>query len=513
MGLNIVRRIRDNLHGSIDVSELEDAVMAHPFFQRLRRVRQLAFLHYVFPGATHTRFEHSMGVMHLAARAWEKLQTNQERLRHTVSNIQDFKAFEEAADKAEKHGRLWPTFAMMDQIFQSDYSLQTFRLAALLHDVGHPAFSHSGEHFMPSWVDVREANTDLPDYLLEYIDNRIAEIKSRGDDPKVVKVRHEIYSILLIDKILKGVYEKNPQLRLIVDPRDVIAMINPAIQPAAGSPLLSSQTSHVLRELISGELDIDRMDYLLRDSRECGVVYGVFDVDRILDSLGLYFDDEDQQIHVAIHLSGLAAFEDYLRARYSMYLQLYFHKSAVAAEAMMRHLCNTLGDWRLPAKIENYAAIDEYNIGNALWEAAKKLPTPLQEETIVLVADLLYNRKLWKRIYEVTAPRNKPVVDGLEKVKALLTANKITFQEISSENSLTRFQPKGGGARSRNYLRLIKKDEQQLHRICAIEDYSSLIASNDSVAIRRIYASPDQTHSLTEIKAVITEGMQKPKVK
>ncbi|MBC7660974.1 MAG: HD domain-containing protein [Chitinophagaceae bacterium] len=504
----MVRRIRDNLHGSIDVSELEDAVIAHPFFQRLRRVRQLAFLHYVFPGATHTRFEHSLGVMHLAARAWEKLKTNQERLRHTVSNIQDFKAFEEQADRNEKHGRLWPTFAMMDQIFQSDYSLQTFRLAALLHDVGHPAFSHSGEHFMPSWVDVRDANTDLPDYLSEYIDERIATLTARGEDPALVKVRHEIYSILLIDKILKGVYEKNPQLRLVIDPRDVIAMINSSIKPAAGSPLLSSQTSHVLRELISGELDIDRMDYLLRDSRECGVVYGVFDVDRILDSLGLYFDDADQQIHVAIHLSGLAAFEDYLRARYSMYLQLYFHKSSVAAEAMMRHLCNTLGDWRLPARIENYAAIDEYNIGNALWEAAQKLPSPLSEETVILVADLLYNRRLWKRVYEVTGSRHRPAIDIIDRVKSILTLKGISFQEISSENSLTRFQPKGSG-RSRNYLRLIKKDEQQLHRICAIEDYSSLIASNDSVAIRRIYAAPDQIHSLSEIKALITDGLQK----
>lgn len=509
MGLHIVRRVRDNLHGSIDVSELEDAVIAHPFFQRLRRVRQLAFLHYVFPGATHTRFEHSLGVMHLATRAWEKLQTNQERLRHTVSNIQDFKAFEESADKKEKHGRLWPTFAMMDQIFQSDYSLQTFRLAALLHDVGHPAFSHSGEHFMPSWVDVRNANPDLPEYLAEYLDNRIEELKARGEDPSLVKVRHEIYSILLIDKIIRGVYEKNPQIRLVIDPRDINAMINSSISPSPGSPLLASQTAHLLRELISGELDIDRMDYLLRDSRECGVVYGQFDVDRILDSLGLYFDDANSQIHVAIHLSGLAAFEDYLRARYSMYLQLYFHKSAVAAEAMMRHLCNALGDWRLPAKLENYAAIDEYNIGNALWVASEQLPKAKQDETRVLVADLLYNRRLWKRVYEATAPKNKPAGQIMEKVKKLLDDHHVTYQEISSENSLTRFQPRGGNSRSRNYLRLIKKDEQQLHRVCAIEDYSSMIASNESVAIRRIYASADQAHPLHAIKAMITDGLQK----
>lgn len=507
--LHIVRRVRDNLHGSIDVSELEDAVLSHPFFQRLRRVRQLAFLHYVFPGATHTRFEHSLGVMHLASRAWEKLQTNQERLRQTVHSIQDFKAFEESADKKERHGRLWPTFAMMDQIFQSDYSLQTFRLAALLHDVGHPAFSHSGEHFMPSWEDVRQANPDLPEYLAEYVDKRIEELSARGADPSNVKVRHEIYSILMIDKIMRDVYAKNPQLRLVIDPRDINAMINSAITPAPGSPLLASQTAHILRELISGELDIDRMDYLLRDSRECGVVYGQFDVDRILDSLGLYFDDSNQQIHVAIHLSGLAAFEDYLRARYSMYLQLYFHKSAVAAEAMMRHLCNALGDWRLPAKIENYAAIDEYNIGNALWVASEKIAQPKQDEIRVLVADLLYNRKLWKRVYEATAPKGKSTTDVTERVKQILDAKGVTYQEISSENSLTRFQPRSGNLRSNNYLRLIKKDEQQLHRVCAIEDYSSMIANNESVVIRRIYASEDQPHSLVDIKNMISDGLQK----
>ena len=115
------------------------------------------------------------------------------------------------------------------------------------------------------------------------------------------------------------------------------------------------------------------MDYLLRDSKECESFYGVFDAERILDSLCCYFDPERSGLHAAIHLSGLAAFEDYLRARQSMYLQLYFHKTAVGAEAMMQHLSKKLGSWSLPANVEEYARCDEYNVGESMKKVARKL--------------------------------------------------------------------------------------------------------------------------------------------
>jgi HD superfamily phosphohydrolase len=508
MTLHLVRRIRDNLHGSIDVTELEDLVIAHPFFQRMRRVRQLAFLHYVFPGATHTRFEHSLGVLHLAGVAWEKIKANQARLRNSLSRYPDFPASELKGGVPLTHGRLHPTFALMDKIFNSDYILQTFRLAALLHDVGHPAFSHSGEHFMPSWKEVATENPEMPDYIRVSIEDKIRELEAKGIDPATQRVRHEIYSILLIERILSQVYVQNQQLSLVIDPRDVISIINPSIEPSPESPLIKDQAQHLLRELISGELDIDRMDYLLRDSRECGVVYGVFDVDRILDSLCLYFDDTDRQLHVAILLSGLAAFEDYLRARYSMYLQLYFHKSSVAAEAMMWHLTEKLHSWRLPARLDQYAAIDEYNIGAALWEAARSLNPAEQAAVHVLVADLLYNRNLWKRVYEISGAKGQLNTSTSQAAKAILQAHGITHQEISSGNNLTRFQPRRGSDRSHNYLRLIRKDEEQWPRVCPIEDYSSLIASNDSVTIIRIYATPTGGHSIPEIKNLITTRLR-----
>ena len=132
------------------------------------------------------------------------------------------------------------------------------------------------------------------------------------------------------------------------------------------------------------------MDYLIRDSRECGVVYGVFDVHRILDSLCLYHDAHDNRLHVAINYSGLPAFEDYLRARYSMYLQLYFHKSSVAAEAMIVELRKSLGNFKLPANIENYAALDEYKIHEVMLNEAREIEDKEKERVALLLLIIFF---------------------------------------------------------------------------------------------------------------------------
>ena len=113
MKLNIIRRIRDNVHGSVDLSDLEDAVIAHPIFQRLRRVKQTAFLGLVFPGASHTRFEHSLGVMHQAGRAWAKLKDNQFRIYDDTLNFGEFAKYEKMGLNTESYGVLTPAFEIM----------------------------------------------------------------------------------------------------------------------------------------------------------------------------------------------------------------------------------------------------------------------------------------------------------------------------------------------------------------------------------------------------------------
>jgi HD superfamily phosphohydrolase len=505
LALEIVRRIRGNVHGTIDVTALEDAVISHEFLQRLRRVRQLAFLHYVFPGATHSRFEHSLGVMQLAGIAWDKLKVNQRRIAESTQGQPDFAAFEKPNKGGICHGLLAPTFAIMNHVFDSDYNLQVLRLSGLLHDIGHPPFSHSGERFLPSWTSVRDANKDAAPYIREWLEDRCDKLASKGHDPSKEHVRHEVFSILMIERILEQTYRSHKNLKMEIDPRDIIAAIAPEIQPASHSPLLAHGVYKMLNELISGELDIDRMDYLLRDSRECGVVYGIFDAGRILDGLCMYQDSIDKSLHVAISASSLAAFEDYLRARQSMYLQVYFHKTSSSAEAMLQGLVRSVGDWRLPAAVEEYAEWDEYNIGYALLKICQaRIPDIYERRDFECkLKDLLFRRRLWKRVYESVGPIDDPVADEkLKLVSNLLRGEGTEFEQVSSLSTLTRFQPRGREERSVNYLRLIKKDEFDIPRVRPIEDFAGIIDSNKKVAIRRIYVAAQTGDNETGIKLI-----------
>jgi len=296
--------------------------------------------------------------------------------------------------------------------------------------------------------------------------------------------------LLLIEKILRDTYQAFPKLNIEIDPRDVISVIDPSIKPASNSPLLGNGVYIMLHELVSGELDIDRMDYLLRDSRECGVVYGIFDAGRILDGLCIYQDNVDKSLHVAISSSGLAAFEDYLRARQSMYLQVYFHKTSASAEAMMQHLAKRLGHWTLPANAEAYAEFDEYNIGPELRAAAKKHFGDIYElrEFEKMLKDLLYSRRLWKLAFEATGPSEDPTIkERVSLIKDIIAKQALDHEYVSSLTSLTRFSPREHQERSANYLRVIVRDELGVPRVAPIEDYATVVADNQKDMIHRIY--------------------------
>lgn len=510
MSLEVVRRIRDNVHGTVDVTAVEDAVLCHPYVQRLRRIRQLAFLYQVFPGASHSRFEHSLGVMHLAATAWGKLESNQRRISESLGKYHDFAGLERQRVGPVSHGQLAPTLPLLSAIFGSDYHLQVLRLSGLLHDVGHPPFSHSGERFMPSWRDVLRANPEASDYLREYLQERIDTLAAKGKDPGKTAVRHEVYSLLMVDRILRDTYRSFPKLKLQIDPRDVAAVMTNSIEPARHSSIWQHGVYRLLHELISGELDIDRMDYLLRDSRECGVVYGIFDANRILDYLSLYYDEADRSVHVALQFSGLAAFEDYLRARHSMYQQVYFHKTAVAAEAMMQSLARDLGGWALPAKTEEYARVDEYNIGDRLLAAAAERgwDTATLARFKETLNALLYHRQLWKRVFELSGTyEHPPSAQMLGKARQLLSDSGYRYEEISSGSLLTRFRPRAADEPSLNYLRLIKKDEREFPRVVPIEDHSKLVGNNSSVVIHRLYVEDGEGKARQAVRQLLSEGI------
>ena len=490
--MEITRRIRDNIHGTINISVFEDLVISHPMVQRMRRIKQLAFLQYVFPGASHSRFEHSLGVMHLAGVAWNKLYENQKALRHSTKKYDDFSQLEKrSGTNKTSHGLLSPTFGMIDEIFEDDYPLQALRLGALMHDLGHSPFSHSGEGFMPTWKRLYDVRKRHPEYIASYIEGRCEAFRAKGQDPEKIQVRHELYTLLIIDQVLFDIYRENPVIKgPKVTAQDVASIIAPEIPPSKNSPLLKFGIHHLCHELVSGEFDVDRMDYLLRDSRECGVVYGIFDESRILNSLAVYWDETDSSLHLAIQFSGLAAFEDYLRARHSMYLQLYFHKTSVAAEAMIKKITTLLPGWTLPLDINAYAAIDEYNIPTVLLDAANDRikDKKLNQEFRDLVQDLMYHRRLWKRAFEVASNSGRASgVESIDEAATVIASLGLKFEKVSSSNSLTRFRPRSADEPSRNRLRLIKKDDFQFPRVIPVEDQMSLIDQNSQVHITRLY--------------------------
>lgn len=243
------REIRDPVHGFIERLGLEERIIDAPVFQRLRRISQLALAHLVYPGALHTRFDHSLGAMHVARRLADRLIDDEEKRR-------------------------------------------LIRLAALLHDIGHGPFSHVSE-----------------DILDRYYDN--TKVK-----PKQKEKIHELITCEII--------EKNSDLSDLLsryERQDIIEIISGA----------DSET--IMRNIISGPLDADKQDYLLRDSYFCGVKYGVFDLERLIITLEPLSDNGDTVL-AASH-DGIYAIEQFVLAKYHMITQVYRHKIRLVTDGMI----------------------------------------------------------------------------------------------------------------------------------------------------------------------------------
>ncbi|MFW5844730.1 MAG: HD domain-containing protein, partial [Planctomycetota bacterium] len=265
--------IRDPIHGSIIIDEHERRVVDHPWFQRLRHIRQLGFVSIVYPGAVHDRFQHSLGVMHLAGSMWEHL------LEHRSS-------LAEGLDPADR-----------------GYARRVVRLAGLLHDAGHAPFSHTSEAFLPP-----RAAMCLPEHWYE-----------QGASPDgTVQATHEDLTLALLHGLVQdGTLDEDEAL-------DVGSVLAPAVRP--GSHLAGlGPVRGILQALVSGEVDADRSDYLLRDSHYTGVTYGVYDLTRLLACLRILDGPDVPELGLDVH--GVHPLESLLLARYHMFNQVYFHKT------------------------------------------------------------------------------------------------------------------------------------------------------------------------------------------
>ncbi len=282
----ITSEIRCPVHGFVGLTDLERKIIDHPAFQRLRRIKQLAWTDYVYPGASHSRFEHSLGVMHIAARLFEAVVASSEAI-------------------------LKETYDYTEAGLSRDW--QIVRLAALLHDVGHAPFSHATEHLLP--MKAVENYSLFP-----------------GEDRPIEQFSHEDYSVAIIETIFAELIEQDSSNRrnAKISATEVTALI--AKRAPGGASLF-------WKDIISGQLDADRMDYLLRDSLHAGVSYGRYDLDRIVASVCAVRRprEESEEPKIAIMRGGAYAAEALIVARYWMHKQVYFHKTRLACNFHLEH--------------------------------------------------------------------------------------------------------------------------------------------------------------------------------
>lgn len=252
--------INDPVYGFITIDHpLLLSIIAHPYYQRLRRIHQMAFAHLVYPGAVHSRLHHSLGAYHLMSCALNELKN-----KGTIITPE-----EELGAK----------------------------IAILLHDVGHGPYSHALENEL------------------------------------IKGIHHEAISLLIMQKLNE---EYDQQLQKAID------------------IFTDHYPKHFLHQLVSGQLDVDRMDYLSRDSFFTGVSEGVISYDRILKML-VVKDDE-----LMIEEKGIYSIEKFLVARRLMYWQVYLHKAVMGAEMLLVKIIHRAKEL-IGKKIAAVAATDALN--------------------------------------------------------------------------------------------------------------------------------------------------------
>lgn len=385
-------KILDPIHGSINLTEIEKWVIQQKIFHRLRKVKQNTLLNYVFPGANHTRFEHSIGVMHLANEIYNKSNENVEIAKYKSKSYSKHILSVLELDKDNK-----------------DVVLQEVRLAALLHDVGHGPTSHKFDDFTITGnqlLKILETDNIFKEYLEKF---RHYLNRSSLDD----KIEHEIVSCVFIIKILTEL-KSQESLKSEYIPKikidNIIKMIEPNFDPTYEIKLGGKIVTDYFNSIIASfPIDADRMDYLYRDSFYSGVKYGVYDISRVLMSLVPV--EFEGRITMGIKSSGLDSVIRFIQSRNHLYNQVYFHKTNTSTNTMLDFVFRNLTGKSVMDDVKEFKEFE-----NFYWENSDEyfftvtLKNKLDNNGCGGCGDgncvenevrtELLERKLWKRIFE-----------------------------------------------------------------------------------------------------------------
>ncbi|GAA4337448.1 HD domain-containing protein [Mucilaginibacter gynuensis] len=347
--MNKKKIINDPVYGFISIpSELIFDLIEHPYFQRLRHIKQLGMTHLVYPGSLHTRYHHALGAMHLMDLAIETLRDKG----HEISAKEE----------------------------------ESVKIAILLHDIGHGPFSHALEHTIVKEISHEDISAMLMARINDEFDNRLE---------MAISIFNDTY------------------------PR------------------------RFLHQLVSGQLDMDRLDYLNRDSFFTGVTEGVVGSERIIKMLTV---KDDQMV---VEEKGIYSVEKFLVARRLMYWQVYLHKTVIAAEealakilvrarelalsgtelfctpALRHFLYNTITKEQFisePVHLKTFACLDDTDIMSAVkvW---------VDSEDIVLA--MLCRNLVYRRLFHVEITKTQPD----EKVIAELRQKAMEMYGISAHEA------------------------------------------------------------------------------
>ena len=427
--------VQDPIHGEMIFSSEEKSLLNTAAYRRLRFIKQLGFSEYSFPGATHTRFLHSLGVCHLAEKAF-------------LSVLKKFK-FSSERKKQDL--------------------LRCVRAAALLHDLGHGPLSHVTEEVMPLFRDV-----DHSAYK-KYNKNLHLSYKLES------RVSHEFYTMkFIMDSEFSSVLRKSYQ---DIEPIHVACLIDNTLQcPDDFFRDQGFDFQTILSQIVSSEIDVDRMDYLERDAYFCGVNYGNTESHWILRNIGYYVMGDT--LHLALDRRAVYAFDYFLLSRHYLHLSVYFHHKPIIYEEMLyRYLRSKDCNFQFPSDIEEYTHCTDQSLYQHIKNSNNSWARRIAEQRPYVVA------------FEQHAMNTH---SQTQKVKVLLEEKGIETIYASSSHRLSKYHSPTLVEKSAPIFVIDQYDSANM--ACPLEKATEVFKHyEDSRWIERIYVDPRYLGSAKKI--------------